>query len=92
MSDRLLSAQEVAFMIGISVPTLNMWYKWKALEPDHEMAKLLPEYKQENPRQARFWKESDLWSLVEFKQNLPKGRNGILGKVTQRYIKKDKEN
>jgi len=91
MSDRLLNATEVAVIIGSSVPTITSWYKWKAVEPDHELAKLLPDYIQTNPRQTRYWKESDIWKLIEFKSRIPQGRNGILGSVTQKYVKKNKE-
>lgn len=92
MSDRLLNATEVAVIIGSSVPTITSWYKWKAIEPDHELAQLLPDYIQVNPRQTRYWKESDIWKLLEFKSRIPQGRNGILGSVTQKYVKKTKEN
>lgn len=88
---KLLNAQEVAVIVGISVPTLNSWYKWRKLEPDHEMSTLLPDYVQEGGRQTRYWKDTDVWKLIEFRQRIPKGRNGILGKVTQQYVKKSKE-
>jgi predicted DNA-binding transcriptional regulator AlpA len=88
---RLLNAQEVAVTVGISVPTLNSWYKWRKLEPEHKMAELLPDYVQEGGRQTRYWKDTDIWKLIKFRQELPKGRNGILGKVTQQYVKKTKE-
>ena len=40
---KLYKAVEVALLLDISVPTLNNWYKFKRLDPNNEMAKLLPE-------------------------------------------------
>lgn len=85
-----LNAVNTAVLVGTTVPTMNTWYKWKKLHPDHELAKLLPEYiKMGN---SRYWNRDDLWKLIEFKSKLPQGRNGILGEVTQKYVKKGKTN
>lgn len=86
--EKLLKAEEVALLIGSSVRSIDIWYRWKREDPDHELAKLLPDYIQEGSRQTRYWKNSDVWKLIKFKQSLPHGRNGILGKITQKYTKK----
>lgn len=78
-SERMIRAEEVTFMVGISLQTLNSWYRWKRSNPDHELARLLPEFVQTGPRQQRFWTRSSIWKLVEFKNSIPHGRNGILG-------------
>jgi len=88
MGERLLSAQEVAILIDRFPSTISMWYRWKRENPEHELAKLLPEYIQEHPRSKRLWKESDVYRLVEFENNIVKGRKGVMGNVTQRYQKK----
>ena len=88
MGERLLSSQEVALLINRFPSTLSMWYRWKRENPDHELAKLLPDYIQEHPRSKRLWKESDVYKLIEFEQNIVKGRKGVMGSVTQRYQKK----
>lgn len=88
MGERLLSAQEVAILIDRFPSTISMWYRWKRENPEHELAKLLPEYIQEHPRAKRLWKESDVYRLVEFENNIVKGRKGVMGNVTQRYQKK----
>lgn len=94
MKDRLLNAQEISTLAGCSVQTLNLWYKWKELEPDNKIAKMLPEYvRGKNSRgntRTRYWKYSDIYKLMEFKANIPKGRNGIMGTVSSMY-KKPKE-
>lgn len=90
MKERLLKVEEVAVALGCSVKTINTWYTWRQEEPKHELAKMLPDYVQEAPRQTRYWKESDIEALLAFQKALPKGRNGILGAVTQKYIKKEK--
>lgn len=56
MNEQLLRIEEVALLVGTSTQTINNWYRWKRLHPDHELAKLLPDYIQENPRQMRYWK------------------------------------
>ena len=86
----MLRAEEVALLVGCSVPTLNIWYKFRNEYPEHPMSKLLPEFVQSGPRQKRLWNENDIYKLIEFRANLPHGRNGILGSVTQKYYKKPK--
>lgn len=88
MAEKLLRIEEVALLVGASTQTINNWYRWKKKNPEHQLAKLLPDYIQEGNRQMRFWKNSDIWSIVEFKNNIPHGRNGILGDITQRRPKK----
>lgn len=92
MSERLLKAVEVALLIDVSVPTLNNWYTFKRQQPDSEMAKLLPDPIQKTNRQTRYWKESDIPKLLEFRTKIVWGRNGFMGSVTQRYCKKGEKN
>lgn len=87
MSERLLKIEEVALMIGVSVQTINIWYRWARNNEDNEYAQLLPEYTQTGPRQTRYWTQSDVWKLIEFNKAIPRGRNGVMGDVTQRRIK-----
>lgn len=87
-SERLLKLEEVAILIGSSCKSINNWYWFKRENPDSEYAKMLPDYTQEGARQTRYWKESDVWKLLEFKQAIPHGRKGILGSVTQKYYRK----
>ena len=91
MSDRPIKLEELAVMVGVSVKTINNWYAWKKENPDHELAKLLPDYTQHGERQTRYWKQSDVWSVAKFKASLPQGRGGILGSVTQKYYHKGKQ-
>lgn len=88
---RLLNVQELSMLIGSSIQTIGSWYRWKDLNPDHELAKLIPDYTRIGNRRTRYWKQSDVWKLLEFKQKLPQGRNGIMGEVTQKYVKKKEE-
>jgi len=85
-----LTVQEVAVIIGSSVQTINGWYRWKALHPDHELAELIPEYTRlPGGRLTRYWNQSDIWRLIQFKKAIPQGRHGIMGDVTQKYAKKN---
>ena len=91
MSEKLLKAVEVALLLDISVPTLGNWYVFKRDNPDSDMAKMLPDPVQKAPRQTRYWKESDIPKLLEFKSSIVWGRNGFMGAITQRYKQKDTE-
>ena len=88
MSERLLNATEVALAAGISVHTLDLWYRFKKQNPENEYVKILPSYTKKTMKSNRYWKQNDVWKLIEFKKRIPKGRNGIMGSVTQKYIKK----
>lgn len=88
MSRNLLNVQEVAVLIGSSVQTIGSWYKWRSLNPTHPLAKMLPDYKRIGNRNTRYWEREDLEKLIKFKGSLPQGRNGVMGSVTQKYVKK----
>lgn len=94
MSDnnKLLNAQEVSVLVGSSVQTITSWYKWKSLNPNHELAQMLPDYTKIGNRRTRYWTRDDVWKLIEFKQNIPVGRYGLFGEVTQKYVKNSKWN
>lgn len=90
--DRLLKLEEVAVLIGSSFKSINNWYMFKRANPDNEYAKMLPDFIQHGARQTRYWRESDLWKLIQFKNAIPQGRNGIMGCVTQKYYKVRRNN
>lgn len=90
MAERYLKIEEVALTIGSSVQTVNNWYRWKKLHPEHEFASLLPDYFQSGTRKTRYWNAEDVWKLIEFKKTIPQGRHGILGDVTQKGVRKKK--
>ena len=83
-----LKINKVAMMVDVSILTLNNWYKFKAEHPDNEYSKMLPEFERKDNRGTRYWKSEDIPKLIEFKNKVPHGRNGVLGSVTQRYVKK----
>ena len=84
-----LTAAQTAGLVGISVTTLNLWYAWKRTNPTNELVNYLPDF--EKIERSRYWKESDIWKLIKFRQELPKGCKGILGDVTQKYCRKGKQ-
>ena len=88
MEERKLNAQEASTLAGVSSQTLSAWYRFKKECPDSEYAQLLPEFTREGKRRTRYWKESDVEALKRFKESIPQGRNGVLGCVTQKYVKK----
>lgn len=87
--DNLLSVEEVAVTLGVSVQTINIWYRWKRQNPENERAKMLPDFIQLGTRQARFWDKSMIRQLTNFKETVVYGRNGSMGDVTQKYCKKE---
>ena len=92
--EKLLKVEEVALLVGCSAKTVNSWYYFKRDNPENEYAKMLPEFElrpNEHNLQTRFWKQSDIWRLIQFKESIPKGRNGILGNITQVTWRKKKE-
>lgn len=91
MEERLINAQELAYRIGRSVQTLNAYYKFKDENPDNEYSLMLPEFIRQGNHRTRYWKESDIGKIIRFIDSLPKGRDGVLGPVTQRYSGKKSE-
>lgn len=92
MEQAELRIEQVAGLVGVSVETLNIWYRFKAKDPDNEYAKLLPEFKRAGvgKRTARLWKFNDVEKIMVFKQSIPKGRNGVLGEITRNYNRRKK--
>lgn len=87
MPRTMLRIEEVAVLVGVSVKTINNWYAFKKAKPHSMYAKMIPDFVQVGARQARYWDKSSINKLIEFKQNLPRGRNGAMGCVTQKYLK-----
>lgn len=83
----LLRIEEVAVACNVSVQTLNNWYKFKAENPDNEYAQLLPEITRIGNKGQRFWDKADIPNLLKFKTSMPKGCKGVMGSVTQKYVK-----
>lgn len=84
----LLRIEEVAVLCGVSVQSINNWYKFKRENPNNEYARLLPNYEVIGEHGQRFWDKADMNALLSFKQSMPKGCKGVMGSVTQRYVKK----
>ena len=85
--EKSLTIAELAVALGTSVPTINSWYRWKNENPEHTFTTLLPDFVRIGAHRTRHWRLSDVPKLMEFKNSIPQGRNGIMGSVTQRYYK-----
>lgn len=84
--DNLLSATKVSQQLDISTKTLDSWYAY--YNSPYEKLKDMPElpsYIQHHKRSPRFWKQSDIPALQKFKDWIPKGRKGVMGRVNQKY-------
>lgn len=89
--DRLIKAPELSMLVDTSIQAITTWYRWRDANPDNELAKLLPDFIiQKGGRKTRYWKYSDVWKLIEFKNRIPHGRYGIMGAETQKYAKSSK--
>lgn len=90
-----LTAGAVCLRVGVSTKTLNNWYAWY-LDPDMEKPESTPElpmYVQDREKGPRYWSEESVEKLIAFKEWLPKGRNGVMGRFNERYwSKKSKTN
>ena len=86
----LLKIEEVALLTGVSVQTINIWYRFKRANPDSEWSQMLPDYEQSGERQMRLWNKSDIQKLIDFKRAIPRGCKGAMGSITQRYVKNAK--
>ena len=89
MAERMIRVEELALAVGVSVMTINNWYAFKKADPDNELSKLLPDFKQDNPRGTRLWKFNDIWRIKDFQSRIKIGRNGQMGVITQKYVKKE---
>ena len=88
VKDGMLRIEEVAVLLDCSINTINSWYRFRAQNPDNEYAKILPDYVQEGGKTGiRLWKRSDIPKFVEFQIKRPVGRAGVMGTVTQKYVK-----
>lgn len=88
MSRTLLRVEEVALLCGVSVQSVNNWYRFKRENPNNEYARLLPDYTTLEGSKQRMWDKADINALIDFKQKMPKGCKGVMGSVTQRYVRK----
>lgn len=91
MAERRIKIEEMALAVGVSSKTIRNWYKFKRENPTHELSKMLPDIERDNLRKTMLWKQSDVWKLIQFKEKLPTGRAGIMGSVTQAYVKKEEK-
>lgn len=91
MKNGMLTVEEMATMIGKSVATINAWYRFARKNPKSELAKSLPQYTQENLRSPRYWKQSDVYKLIEVQSKIPSGRRGPMGKYQGKGTSKNGE-
>lgn len=87
-NNEMLTATKVCQHLDISFRTLDNWYKYAKsdIEKPADMP-VLPQYTQERARAIRLWNPNDLPALEAFKNWIPKGRNGVMGRINQKYWK-----
>ena len=91
MEEKRITVAELAVLLDCSVHSIDNWYMWKRKNPNHPLAAMLPDFEKDPITGARYWKQSDAWRIDEFHRALPRGRNGIMGDVTQRTYRKHRK-
>lgn len=85
----LLKVEEVAVLVGVSKQTIDNWYRFKKENPDNKYAQMLPDFVRIGGHGQKFWDKADIDYLIKYKSITPKGCKGVMGSVTQRYVKKE---
>lgn len=90
--EKYLTATQVSYALNTRVDTIATWYKWYR---DPEIKKPpgtppLPDYTQHSKGGPKYWKAEDLPLLIVFKNWVPKGRNGLMGKYNKKKWGKNK--
>lgn len=88
--ESLFNIAEVSVMTGMSIKSLETWYRFKKECPDNEYAKMLPEIIHTSNHRQRCWTLEGVQALREFKAKIPRGRKGVMADVTQKYLRKRK--
>lgn len=91
-SDKYVNAIKLSQYLNVSVPTINIWYKW--YYGDFEKPKNVPElpmFESRGARQTRYWKVEDLPKIKAFKDWLPRGKKGVMGAYTVNFWGKRKK-
>lgn len=88
-----MKIEEVAVKLGVSVQTLNRWYKFKRENPKDDISRRLPMYKKVKCATGfvRVWTDNQLQELVEFKSLVTPGRTGKMGKYKGKGTKNGKK-
>ena len=81
-----LTSTQVCQRLDISSRTLDSWYKFYRGDFEHpENMPKLPEYTQETSRGPRYWVEEDVKALRQFRDWVPRGRGGVMGRLNEQY-------
>lgn len=81
----ILSSTDVSKELDVTVTTLFTWYKfWEDPECEKpEDMPPLPEYGRRWEGGPKYWKREDLDALIRFRDWVPRGRNGLMGKYNR---------
>ncbi len=83
--EKLFSISRVAQILDISTNTIKRWYKWYE-NPDYEkpIELKLPSYVRDS-RKTMLFKQSDIASLEQFKEDLQGKYRGIMAEFNAYY-------
>lgn len=77
----MITLTELACKLNVSVFTIERWYRWQRRND----LKVLPI--PQRIGRANYWQDSDIPILMEFKNNIIKGRNGEMTNGKSQNIK-----
>lgn len=82
----LLSVNQLCGVLDVSAQTIYSWYQWYNDDSYEkpENTPELPSYIQSKKYTKRFWYDTDVEKLVEFKKFIGKGRAGKMGEYNAR--------
>ncbi len=92
-----LTQTQVCYLLKIDQRTLKRWYKYIETTPPEEIPKDcpgLPTPKIVGKNGQKLFYGADIHQLFEFQQWIPKGRKGVMGKISQKhwgFIRRQKE-
>lgn len=89
-----LTTTQIAIEVGVSVYTINRWYKWWNTEDVNKLNELvkngmpsLPKYETIGTTNWKYWEKKDIEQLKAFKAWMPHTKNGIMGSLNKKEDK-----
>jgi hypothetical protein len=83
-----LTRIQVCYLLGINPHTLYNWYRYIEKTPPQDIPEDcpgLPKYILKEDGKTKLWRGMDLHQLFDFKQWVPKGRYGKMGRTNEIY-------
>jgi len=83
-----LTQTQVCYLLGIEVRTIRRWYEYINTTPPEEIPETcpgLPTPTIAGKNGQKFFTQTDLHQLYDFQQWIPKGRGGVMGRISEQH-------